>query len=142
MAFLGSLGKVFHDVVHNPVFQAVFPVVAIANLAAEKVISRAVDRPNFVSTGKPVSSAREIGGARVEYAPYGSNYGPEMPFSGYSFGGGAWDSSMGLETRWQTWEPPTFQAVWTQGQNLVGEDSQAISWEDSLRATYSQSLSQ
>ena len=134
MAFLGDFGKTFHKVIRNPVFQAVFPVVAIANIAAEKVASAALQRPSFAE-GKPAQTAREVGGARTEFAPQGFNYGPDMPYGGYQFGGGgAWDFSTGSETSWQTWEPLSFPAEETS----AGVNSQATSWEGFLRTSLSQ----
>lgn len=126
MAMFGDLGKAFHKVIRNPVFQVVFPVVAIANIAAEKVVAGVAKRENFVSSpGRPAESAREVGGTRAEYSPYGSDYGPNMPYGGYSFGGGQWDSLTGLESYSPMLAPAYFQGAET----FPGESSPVTSWE-------------
>lgn len=135
MAFLGSVGKFFHKIHREPAFQVIFPGAALSNIAAEKFVSRLADRPSFAETGKPAITAREVGGSRSEYTQYGYQYGPEMPFSGYSFGGGAWDSSMGLGISSETWGPLTSQEGW-RVETSPGVDSQGMSWEDLLRASY------
>lgn len=49
MALFGDVGKFFHDVIRNPVVQIVFPVAAVANLAAEAAASKALGRADFAT---------------------------------------------------------------------------------------------
>lgn len=131
MAFLGSVGKFFHDAIRNPVVQVALPVVAFGGLTLEKGLAGVTGRQGASFLDKrPVG----MGNAGIEasrnrwdmvpgqYDPYGQ-YAPAYSVYFQEPGVMAWDSSTGSAIFSQT--TPMFSTAppaWPQ----------ATSWEDLL----------
>jgi hypothetical protein len=72
MALFGSIGKVFHEVIHNPVVQVVFPAVAVGNLLAEAGLTKVV---GAVTPHAPVP-------AQIQAGDHSTPYAVQQPFQG------------------------------------------------------------
>lgn len=101
MAFLGGFGKTIDKVLHNPIFETVFPVVAVGNILAKTVSQRLVGAAEHYLSNAPADHTLTTNDPRLSMYPY-ALLPQTQPQGGY----GSWDYS----TQSQAFSiPPAYQ---------------------------------